>query len=454
MMLKNLIYILQSENYDFKRFLKFAYSHFAWWKLENRQKIVWTAKARAIWIVNALIFWILIGVSFYIFGATGLIIFPILVALLPFLVGIGFALLWPIDTMEKYRRIKAAKKIISDSKVRVVGITGSYGKTSAKEILSAILEKKFKVIKTPENVNTDIGIAEFVMKNKNDFQEGAIFVAEMGAYCKGEIEKICKMVEPTYSILTGINEAHLERFGSFENIIAGKFELSRNTKVLALLNFDDENIKKNYSKFSLDNNKGISQEDAQNIKARENFGGLEFEWKGITFETALLAEHNIALILLSGEIALELGFSLEDIREAIKKIEPVAHRLQPIYNASTGIMIIDDSYNGNFNGIESGLKVLGRAAGRKVVLTPGLVELGARAKDVHKAIGKLYVESADLVLLIKNKMTDYIREALEESGFKSYKIYGSTQEAHDDLKNILKRGDTIIFQNDLTDNYF
>ncbi|MFA5871877.1 MAG: UDP-N-acetylmuramoyl-tripeptide--D-alanyl-D-alanine ligase [Parcubacteria group bacterium] len=453
-MLKNLIYILQSENYDFKRFLNFAYSHFAWWKLENRQKIVWTAKARAVWIASALIFWILIGVSFYFFGAVGLIIFPILIIILPFLVGFSFALLWPIDTLVKYGRTNAAKKIILNSKVCVVGITGSYGKTSTKEILTVMLENKFKVIKTPENVNTDIGIADFVVKNKNNFQEEAIFVAEMGAYRKGEIAKICRMVEPTYSILTGINEAHLERFGSFENIIAGKFELPQNTRIMAFLNFDDTNIKENYSKFSLENIKGISQEDAQNIKAKENFGGLEFKWKGMAFETNLLAQHNIALILLSGEIALELGISLEEIREVVRNIEPVAHRLQPIYNASTDIMIIDDSYNGNPNGIASGLKVLGRASGRKVVLTPGLVELGVRAKDVHQAIGKLYVENADLVLLIKNKMTKYIVEALKESGFTSYKTYDSTQEAHADLKNILKRGDTIIFQNDLTDNYF
>jgi UDP-N-acetylmuramoyl-tripeptide--D-alanyl-D-alanine ligase len=454
MILKNLIYILQSENYDFKRFLNFAYSHLAWWKLENRQKIVWTAKARLVWIISSLSFWIIVIISFYIFGAVGLIIIPILVVALPLIVGIGFMLLLPVDSLTKRKRISAAKKIISDSKVRVVGIAGSYGKTSAKEILSAILEKKFKVIKTPESVNTDIGIADFVVKNKNDFQESAIFVVEMGAYRKGEIERICKMVEPSYSILTGINEAHLERFGSLENIIAGKFELPQNTRVMALLNFDDTNVKENYSKFSLENIKDISQGDAQNIKARENFGGLEFKWKGIEFKTSLLAEHNIALILLSGEIALELGVSFEEIHEAVKKIDPVAHRLQPIYNASTDIMVLDDSYNGNFNGIVSGLKVLGRANGRKVVLTPGLVELGARAKDVHQAIGNLYAEGADLVLLIKNQMTDYIREALKESGFKSYKIYGSTQEAHDDLKNILKRGDTIIFQNDLTDNYF
>lgn len=455
MILKNLIYILQSEGYYFKRFLKFAYNHLKWWKLENRQKIIWTNKARSIWVVSLLIFWLIVGLFFVIFNVQGLLITPFLMVLLPIIIGISLFVITPLDIILKQQKIGNATKIISSSSVKVIGITGSYGKTSTKEILATILEQKFRIIKTPENVNTDLGIAEFISKNKDEFRDDVIFIVEMGAYKVGEIAKICAMVHPSYSILTGINEAHLERFGSLENIIKGKFELPRNTKHLALLNFDDENISKNYSKFNIKNYTGISKRDAGSIRTKDSFKGLEFEWEGKKFETSLLAEHNISLILLCAKIAEELLMSLDDICMGVKKIQPVTHRLQPIYNANADIMVIDDSYNGNFNGIVSGIKLLSGAVGRKVVLTPGLVELGSKMIGIHIKIGELYASNgADLVLLIENNMTNYIIEGLKKNKFANYKVYKTTQEAHDDLKNILKRGDTIIFQNDLTDNYF
>lgn len=454
MILKNLIYILQSEGYYFKRFLKFVYAHPAWWKLENRQKIVWTKKARSIWVISLLLSWIMIGLSLVTFSIPGLLAIPFVILLLPVIVGISLVAIMPLDLILKQRKIETATKIISASNAKVIGITGSYGKTSTKEILATILEQKFQVIKTPENINTDLGIAEFIIKNKNEFKNSVIFIVEMGAYKMGEIAKICKMVPPSYSILTGINEAHLERFGSLENIINGKFELPRSTTGLALLNFDDENINKNYSKFNLKNYAGISKKDAGHVKIRENFKGLEFEWAGRKFETSLLAEHNITLILLCARIAKELSMSLDNICKGVKKIQPIMHRLQPIYNSNSGIMIIDDSYNGNFNGIKSGIDVLTRATGRKVVLTPGLVELGSEMQSAHIKIGQLYANSVDLVLLIENKMTHYIIDELKKNKVTNYKVYKNTQEAHNDLKNVLKRGDTIIFQNDLTDNYF
>lgn len=454
MILKNLIYILQSENYYFKRFLKFAYTHLKWWELENRQKIVWTRKALAIWVMSLLIFCIVIVLFFIAFNIQGLLIIPFLILLLPIIIGISLYAIMPLDIVLKQQIIESATKIVSTSNIKVIGITGSYGKTSTKEILATILEQKFRVIKTPENINTDLGISEFIINNKNEFRDDGIFIVEMGAHKMGEIAKICRMVCPSYSILTGINESHLERFGSLENVINGKFELPRNTKDLALLNFDDENISKNYSKFNIKNYAGTSKRDASNVKIKANFKGLEFEWEGRKFETNLLAEHNIALILLCARIAKELSMSLDEIYIGVKKIQPVMHRLQPIYNSNTDIMIIDDSYNGNFNGVKSGIDVINRATGRKVVLTPGLVELGSEMQDIHIKIGEIYAGGIDLVLLIENKMTNCIIKGLEKNKFVNYKVYKTTQEVHNDLKNILKHGDTIIFQNDLTDNYF
>jgi UDP-N-acetylmuramoyl-tripeptide--D-alanyl-D-alanine ligase len=425
-----------------------------WWQLEKRQKIVWTTKASVLWIITVMLFWGVFIMPLYIYALQWLFILPILIIILPIILCMALFVMKPCDTLVKYARKNKAKRIIARSNLITIGITGSYGKTSTKEILSTILAEKYTVLKTPENINTDIGIADFIIKNKDALAKYDVFVIEMGAHHTGEIATICHIVQPQYSILTGINQSHIERFGSIEKITQTKFELPQNTSGLSVLNIDDAIIKQNVQRFSLKNTLTVSLTEAQNICAKENFGGWNFSWHGTPFHTILLAEHNVTLILLCLHLAQELSLSLEDMQRGVSKIEHIPHRLQPIHNTTTDIMVIDDSYNGNINGIQSGIAVLGRATGRKVVLTPGLVELGSYAKTVHNTIGELYAKNVDLVLLIENTATQYIIDSLKKNGFTNYKIYPTTQAAHDDLQNVLRRGDTIIFQNDLTDNYF
>ncbi|OGI20005.1 MAG: hypothetical protein A3J06_03935 [Candidatus Moranbacteria bacterium RIFCSPLOWO2_02_FULL_48_19] len=455
MILRNLIYILQSENYDFWRFLSFCYSHLAWWRLEQRQKIVWTMKARALQAISMVFFAGAAGAAFSFFGwVGGSVVLALCIMTIPFFIGAALLLLLPFGRYLKWKKVSRAREILRASGVRVIGITGSYGKTTTKEILTVILGKQFSVIKTPDNVNTDIGIADFIIDHSEEFTKGKIFIVEMGAHKKGEIKEICRMVLPQYSILTGINEAHLERFGSLKDTIDAKFELPLHTRTVTFLNFDDENIRNNFERFSLSKHIGISQADAKNIVVKENFAGLQFEWRGTSFETKLLATHNITLILLCTALARELVVPIPEIALAVKSIQPIAHRLEPIYNAATDIMVIDDSYNGNVAGIKSGIELLKQAKGRKVVLTPGLVELGKESVRIHRQIGEWYSKSVDLVLLIKSPMTPFIEKELRAHAHTLYTVYNTTEEAHKDLSHVLRKGDTIIFQNDLTDNYF
>lgn len=455
MIIRNLIYILQSENYYFGRFLRFAYSHPKWWKLEDRGEITWTKKAVAIHSVSLIILVAIYLAAFLEGGALPFFLSVILsIIFLPFIIGLSLIAVYPLDAFLKGRIVKRAAAILEKNRNIVIGIAGSYGKTSAKEILTAILSQKYDVIKTPENVNTDMGIAEFIIKNESRFDGSSIFIVEMGAYRKGEIGKICRMVGPDYSILTGINESHLERFGNIGNTVSAKFELPENTSKMAVVNIDDENIKGNVDRFKIKHVEKISMNEAEHVEPLDDFKGLKFSYGGIDFETKLLAKHNIGLILLSLRIAKELGLSDDEIRDGVSSVEYVPHRLEPIFNSSTGVTVIDDSYNGNLNGIMSGLEVLGRAKDRKVVLTPGLVELGDKSQEIHEKIGELYAESADLVLLIKSPASGYIIDGLKRGGFSNFKVYPTTQEAHADLANVIKRWDVIIFQNDLTDNYF
>jgi UDP-N-acetylmuramoyl-tripeptide--D-alanyl-D-alanine ligase len=457
MIIRNLIYILQTELYDGRKFLQFAYSHFSWWKLEKRARLVWTKKARLIYVLTALILLAIFLLSIGIFGVGGILSFVVMIPLVPIIIVIVLWIIEPMDHFLKNRLFQKAQKFLRENrkKLIVIGITGSYGKTSTREILSSILSEKFRVIKLSENINTDIGIADFILKNPKQFRENEIFIVEMGAYKRGEIKKLCELVEPDYAILTGINESHLERFGSLENIISAKFELPEASKKTVVLNFDDENVLKNYARFKLKDFQGVSKSEAKNIRNLDNFSGLEFELDGAMFRTKLLAQHSIALILLASRVAQKLGMTNLEISRGVGKLEHVPHRLEPIYNELTKVWVIDDSYNGNYAGIVSGIEVLRRAAGRKIVLTPGLVELGEKSAEVHEKISCLYADAGiDLVLLIKSPNSGYITKGLEEKGFKNYRVYSSSQAAHADLANVVKSGDTIIFQNDLPDNYF
>ncbi|MHB8904122.1 MAG: Mur ligase family protein, partial [Patescibacteria group bacterium] len=343
---------------------------------------------------------------------------------------------------------------LSEIKTPVIGITGSYGKTSLKEILAIVLGSSLKIINTPNNINTDLGIAYFIISHQREIAEANYFIVEMGAYQIGDINKVCDLVNPQYSLLTGINESHLERFGGLQNTIKAKFELAQRTTKKVILNFTDKNIKDNYNLFKLPDFVGVDYSLVGEINILSNFSGLSFEYDGKIFSTKLLAKHNIILIVMALVLAKELGADLNKASVSLSLAPVIKNRLEPIYNAASKLMIIDDSYNGNFDGFVSGLEVLERAPGRRLVITPGLVELGEKKEERHREIARLYAaKKIDLVLLIKNSATNYIIDEFKKIDFSNYKVYSDAISAHKDLVSVLRAGDTIIFQNDWPDNY-
>ncbi len=457
--LKNLIYILQKENYNISRFLRFVYNYrnWQWWNLAKRDSIKWTAKAQILAILS-LVFWVssLIFIfNVYISWYQYFVVILIFIAILPLFISFSVIFISPVDYFAKQQKIRKASKILSTtSHLTTIGITGSFGKTTMKEILKVILGKKFTVIVPPGNINTQIGIADFIIKNQQQLKKADFFIVEMGAYKQGEIRKIAKLVHPQFSFLTGIGTSHLERFGSLEKIIQTKFELAQETKREIFLNGEDKNIKENYKRFNLKNFELIDLNLVKSIIPKSNFGGLIVKTKEYTIETKLLAKHNVVLLLMAIRLARKLGLTIDDIKEGIKNIKPIPHRLKPIFNSHSNIWVIDDSYNGNFSGFLSGLEVLERHKGRKIVITPGIMEQGKNGAEIHRKLGHHYAQKVDLVLLINNSMVKFILEGFRDKDFKKYKIYNNAQEAHRDLSNILRPGDAILFQNDIDDNYY
>jgi UDP-N-acetylmuramoyl-tripeptide--D-alanyl-D-alanine ligase len=452
--IRGLIYILQSEFYDPRRFLSFVYRDLRWWALEKRQAIVWTAKAKILyWSVLSLALAIIFS-FIYFFHFWAIVWILLFIFILPLFIIIVLFLLWPLDYYLKQRIIFRAGQALRGMSVKVIGITGSYGKTSLKEILAVVLGSSSKVVSAPDNVNTDLGVANFILTHSSELKMADFFIVEMGAYQIGDIARISDLVKPAYSLLTGINESHLERFGDITNTIKAKFELAERTAKKVIVNLTDQNVRDNYSKFKLPAASGVDYSMVSEITPRPDFAGWSFKYGQHNFSCPLLARHNIILIAMALVLAEELGLDLSRVVVPLAAMPYIKHRLEPIRNTQSNLLVIDDSYNGNFQGFVSGLEVLDQARGRKLVITPGLVELGAKKEERHREIARLYAaKKLDQVLLVDNSATRYIVEEFKKIGFVNYKVYPDTVSAHQDLGRILKAGDTIIFQNDWPDNY-
>ena len=322
--------------------------------------------------------------------------------------------------------------------IHIIGIAGSYGKTTMKEVVSTILSEKYVVEKTPENVNTPLGIAEMILRKVTKKTE--VLVVEMGEYKRGDIKDICSIVKPQIGIITGINEAHLERMGSVANAVSAIFELAgeMDEKGYLLLNSDDTHIAHNYSKYVSKQQVSLYSRNTQT-----------------TLTSKLLGRYAHGVLVAAESVARHLKLSNEEIQKGAANIKPLPHRLEPIHGAK-GVLVIDDSYNGNPDGVREAIYLLSTyRQRRKVFITPGLVETGERMEEIHRQIGSELAPVADLVVLIKNSVTPFIAEGLIKGGFKreNIKWYGSSQESHADMGNIVKPNDVVLFQNDWPDNY-
>ena len=354
---------------------------------------------------------------------------------------------------------KAIKKLKNMANLKVVGITGSYGKTSSKNILNNILSVKYNSLPTPRNLNTPYGLIMTINNNLDKFDE--IFIAEMGAYKIGEIQELCDLVHPKYGILTKIGTAHLELFGSQENIQKGKFELieSLPSDGVAVLNADDPlqvNYKlKNKVKtiwIGIDNEADFT---ASNIKVSNTGTTFDLKLKGdkdkYKFETKLLGYANIYNILSSIALSYEFKITIKELQRAVKTVKPVEHRLEIKQNGD--VYYIDDAYNSNPVGSKMALDVLNMMDGKKIIVTPGMIELGRMEDELNEKFGEYIAEVCDEVILIGKKQTLSIQKGLRNKKYDEKHIY-ILEDVIDafPLVNKLKEKDTyVLLENDLPD---
>ena len=381
---------------------------------------------------------------------------------LPVLIPFSVLLLYPLEKLINKSYIKLAKKTLKKNEPIIkIGITGSFGKTSTKNFLTEMLKKKYTVISTPESFNTPMGITKTI--NARVKKETQILVCEMGADHVGDIKEICDIVKPDIAILTGIGNQHLETFGSYENIEKTKYELveSLNEKGKAFFNGECESLLNLYNKSNHENKVlcKLKNEEIRFDRVQITSCGMKFnlvvDGKTYFCKTNLLGHHNLQNIMLAVYVAMYLGVEIKDIVTAIFNLESVYHRLE-LKKSENGITIIDDSFNSNVQGTIYALKTLELFKnGRKIVVTPGLVELGEVEEEENIKFGERIAEIADICVIVNNYNKERIKTGLLNKGFKEENIYEveSLYLATQLFKTILKKGDVVLLENDLPDNY-
>lgn len=355
---------------------------------------------------------------------------------------------------------QASNKLKSINDLKVVGITGSYGKTSTKYIVNTVLSQKYNTLMTPESYNTTMGVVRTINENLSPINN--LFVCEMGAKYIGDVKEICDIVNPNYAIITAIGPQHLDTFKSLDNVRKTKLELvdSLPDDGIAFVNWEDENIRnsiinKPIVKYGLNSD---SDYYAKNIEINER--GSEFdvvipEKESIHIKTKLLGGLNILNIVCAVAVADKLGLSEEEIKLGAKYIKPIKHRLELKQNPN-GSIIIDDAYNSNNRGAKMALEVLKNFKGRqRILITPGIVELGDKSEEINKELGRNAAESSDFIILVGEKQAKPIYKGIKEKGYSEDKVFiaKNLEEALAKMNQIMTSNSVILLENDLPDNY-
>ena len=430
----------------------------------KKKPLVWTPRLKRLFITNLIIILSLaifiktlpldvmvVAMMFY-----GVIPVASLIALL-----INQATEYPIYL---YYFNKARRKVRKLSP-KIIAITGSFGKTSTKHFLAHILKAKYKVLYTPGSINTPMGVAKVVNK---DLEDHEIFIVEMGARYPGDIKELTKLTPPDIAIITAIGPQHLETFGSMEAILKTKLEIVEGAKEDAVVFVNASSYylataaeairpPKQVVRFGIAEN--LSQARNLNFYAKDivmNRNGITFKMvfhdKEVPISIPILGRHNVVNIVCAAAVAYKLGIDIDTIVKMVKTVKPVEHRLN-VTKTPTGITIIDDSFNSNVEGLREALNVLALFPGRRIVVTPGIVELGPATRAVHTEIAAAMAEVADVIILVGEKQTYYINEALKKSGFndENLVVVKNLFEAQELLRIMVKKGDVILFENDLPD---
>ena len=388
------------------------------------------------------------------------LVMGLLCALTPWYVPLANLINKPMEKGINRHYTNDAKRMLKASPdLDVIGITGSYGKTSVKFYLYTILRAWTDTLVTPESYNTPMGVVKTIRGSLKATDK--IFLCEMGAKWVGDIKELCDIVHPKHGIITALGDQHLESFGSVENIIKTKYELADALPPDGRLygNWDNERIRQNPPKHAFIKYGFREDADYRCFDTVVSANGIAFKVQApdgsvTDFETKLLGEHNV--LNITGAIAAANGFGMPmaDMRLYVRRIEAVPHRMQLVEKGNC--TIIDDAFNSNPAGCRAALDTLSKIDGLRILVTPGMVELGGKEEELNCEFGREAAACCDKIFLIGAKQTLPIARGIREAGFpeKDLFVYEDFGEAMKKIYSIgSEKRKIILLENDLPDNY-
>ncbi len=437
-----------------------------------KKPLVMTARVKRIMAVSVLLIALIVAAVILFIGHTAeqRLVYSSITLMACFWISplIMLAANWLLTPVEKsitdgYTR-DARKILASMPDLRIIGITGSYGKTSTKHILTRILSQKYETVMTPGSFNTPMGVVRTIREHLKPYTE--VFVVEMGAKNPGDIKEICDIVHPQNGLITAVGPQHLESFKTIERVQATKFELvdALPSDGVAVLNNDFPKI----ADRPVENVKAIRYAVTNADGADYIATDIKYSPTGTTFVikdtrtgsalplySPLLGECNVSNILGAAIMARCMGVEDEHITYAVEHLEQIEHRLS-IRRIPGGINILDDAFNSNPVGSAMALDVLSAMnTGKRILITPGMIELGTRQFDLNRDFGAKAAGCADIVIVVGLYNRDAITEGLRQAGAPESMIYLADDFNHAQaiLRTIQAPGDTVLYENDLPDTF-
>lgn len=419
-----------------------------------------TSRALRILIIHGLLLTLFITAAHFAGGRFRLSILAIgyigVLLLIPF----ANLLLAPLQKSINNYYIRDAQKKLRPG-LLVIGVTGSYGKTSVKTYVAHLLSIRYNVLATPESYNTPMGVVRTIREKLEPSHN--VFVCEMGARHVGDIHEICNIVHPKHGVLTAIGPQHLETFKTVDNIAKTKFELidALPPDGLAFLSWGNETVRNFVNTIPNAVHYAVSDDKTLDVRAenlRADAGGLRFdivtrEGERESFTSSLLGAHTVENITAAIAVALRLGLPLRELPPAVRNLKPAKHRLE-LLPKGNGLTVIDDAYNANPAGAAAALEALSLFGGVKIIITPGMVELGEAEEEENFSFGRKIAKVCDFTALV-GAQTEPIRRGLSEAGYEDYKVKTFTRfnDAYQWVLSLDTEEKTILIENDLPDNY-
>lgn len=446
------------------------------WNLAVRKykkPLAWTARARRIYATAVILTAGIAVASVFLFADTdsaSSILFTLSIAMLGcfcgshlIIVASGY-LLMPIEKAINRRYYNdAARRLAAMPDLTIVGITGSYGKTSTKHYLHRILSEQFDTLMTPGSYNTTLGVIRTVREMLKPYNE--VFIVEMGAKQPGDIKEICDLVHPSVGIVTAVGPQHLESFKTIDRVQSTKFELvdALPSDGLAVVNNDFEKIadRKVGNTECLRYAVSSKNADYRAVDVTYSSTGTTFRVVGpdgysLALSTRLMGEVNVSDLLAAVIVAHRLGVSDANIASAVASIDPVEHRLS-VKKTPGGITILDDAFNSNPVGSRMALEVLGSMGpGKRIVITPGMIELGDRQYELNKEFGRNVALHSDIAIIVGQYNREAIIDGIEEEGSLAKDAVHTVDtfaDAQKLLTSLVVKDDVVLYENDLPDTF-